>query len=49
MGGELRLEKCSYTVHRVKPTKNGDWEDVKEKSATATNATSEDQEELDDL
>ena len=49
MGGELRPDKCSYTVHRMKPTNNGDWEYVKEKSATATKAADEDQEELDDL
>ena len=49
VGGELRPGRCSYTVHRMKPTKNGDWEYVKEKSATATTAAGKDQEELDDL
>ena len=49
MRGELRLDKCSYTVHRMKPTKNGDWEYIKEKLATATKKADEDQEELDDL
>ena len=48
-GGELRPDKCSYTVHRMKPSKNGDWEYIKEKLATAAKKTYEDQEELDDL
>ena len=47
MGGDLRPDKCSY--HRMKPTKNGDWEYIKEKPATATKEADEDQEELDDL
>ena len=49
MGGELRPDKCSYTVHRMKPTNNGNWEYVKEKSVTATKAVGKDQEELDDI
>ena len=32
VGGELRPEKCSYTVHSMRPTKNGEWEYVQEKS-----------------
>ena len=49
VGGELRLDKCSYTVHTMKSTGNVDWEYAKEKPATATKDASEDQEELDDL
>ena len=49
VGGELTPDKCSYTVHRIKPTKNGDWEYVKEKSTTATKAAGAGQEELDEL
>ena len=30
VGGELRPDKCSYTVHELKPTKDGGWEYVKE-------------------
>ena len=30
VGGELRPDKCSYTVHEMKPTKDGRWECVKE-------------------
>ena len=33
----------------MEPTKNGDWEYVKEMSATVTKDAGEDQEELDDL
>ena len=41
--------RCSYTVHRMKPTKNSNWVYVKEKSVTATKDADEDQEELDNL
>ena len=47
--GELRPDTYSYIVHRMKPTHNGNWDHVKENSATATEAEDEDQEELDDL
>ena len=29
VGGELRPDKCSYTIHKMKPTKNGEWECAK--------------------
>ena len=32
VGGELRPDKCLYTVHRMQPTKHGDWEYIKEKN-----------------
>ena len=47
--GEPRPDNCSYTVHKMKPTNNGNWEYVKEKSGTATKPAGEDQEEIDDL
>ena len=30
MGGELRPDKCSYTVHEMRPTGDGDWKYVQE-------------------
>ena len=29
VGGELRPEECSYTIHEMRQTKNGKWEYVK--------------------
>ena len=29
VGGELRPEKCSYTIHEMRPTKTGEWEYAK--------------------
>ena len=53
MGGELRPDKCSHTVHEMKPTKNDGWEYVKaipEKLATKeTTDTDELQPAVDDL
>ena len=49
VGGELRPDTCSYTVHRMKPAKNGEWENIEEKLATPTKKADEDKEELDDL
>ena len=33
VGGELRPEKCSYTVHSMRPTNTGEWEYVQDKSS----------------
>ena len=30
VGGELRPDKCSYTVHEMRPTGDGDWKYVQE-------------------
>ena len=50
VGGELGLDKCSYTVHRMKPADNRKWEYVQEKVATAAKTTvNNDKDELDDL
>ena len=49
VGGELRPDKCSYTVHRMQPTKSGEWEYIKDKLVKRTEKSDEDQEELDDL
>ena len=49
VGGELRPAKCLYTVHRMKPTENGDWEYIKEKLVKVLEKAEEDQEELDEL
>ena len=49
VGGELRPDKCLYTVHRMYPTKNGDLENIKEKLVEASENVDEDQEELDNL
>ena len=46
---ELRTVECSYTLQMVKSTKDGDWEYVEEKLATATKAAGAEQEELNDL
>ena len=46
---ELRPDKCSYIVRRVKPTKDSDWKYITEKSATATQTIRTEQEELEDL
>ena len=32
--GELRPDKCSYKVHRMKPTDDGEWEYVHENGNT---------------
>ena len=29
VGGELRPEKCSYTIHEMRQTKTGEWEYAK--------------------
>ena len=47
--GVLRLDKCSYTVHRVNPTKDGEWEYVQEKLAKVIKVASVKEEELDNL
>ena len=49
VGGDLRPDNCSYAVHTMKPTKDGDCEYVKEKSATTTKAAGAEQEELEDF
>ena len=49
VGGELQPIKCSYTVHQMKPTKDGEWEYVKEKPVTWTNNIANPTEDLDDL
>ena len=30
MGGELHPDKCSYTVHEMRPTGDGEWRYVQE-------------------
>ena len=30
VGGELRPDKCSYTVHEMRPTGDGEWRYVQE-------------------
>ena len=49
VGGELRPDKCLYTVHRMQPTKSGDWEYIKDKLVKSPEKADEDQEELDNL
>ena len=49
VGGDVRPDKCSYTVHRIKPTKDREWEYVREKLAKVTKAVSVKEEELDNL
>lgn len=61
VGGELRPDKCSYTVHKMRPTKDGERKYVQEKTVappsdeTVTIAELEDlwedmdDDELDDL
>ena len=34
VGGELRPDKCSYTVHKMRSTKDGEWECILEKTVT---------------
>ena len=48
--GELRPDKCSYRVHRMKLTDNGEWEYVQEKMMKAAkNNANNDKDELDNL
>ena len=48
-GGELRPDKCSYTVHEMKPTKNDEWEYVKATPEKLATKEATDTDELDDL
>ena len=50
VGGELKPEKCYYTVHTMKPGKDGEWEYVSEtrKKEEAPPVVTE-MDELDDL
>ena len=49
VGGELRPEKCSYTIHSMRLTKSGKWEYVQEKSPRPRKGDAPEESELDDL
>ena len=49
VGGEVRPDKCSYIVHRIKPTTDGNREYVQEKTTKMVNTASVTEEELEDL
>ena len=49
MGDELRPNKCSNTVHKMRPTKDGEWKHVKEKTVTLSGNKTATAHELDDL
>ena len=49
IGGELKPVKCSYTVHLMRPTKNGEWEYVKGEPEERMSDTSTPTEDLDKL
>ena len=38
MGGELRPDKCMYTLHEMRPTGDGEWEYVQERIINKTQA-----------
>ena len=49
VGGELRPDKCSYTIHEMKPTKNGKREYLKATLDKLETKGATDIDELDDL
>ena len=49
VGGELKAENYSYTIHMMRPTKDREWEYMQEKSVAPPNDGAEKYQELDDL
>ena len=49
VGGEMRPDKYSYMVHKIKPIKDGEWEYAKEESVAQTSDDTTSTEELDNL
>ena len=49
VGGELRPDKCSYTVHEMKPTKDGGWKYVKATPNKPASKEETDTDKLDDI
>ena len=39
VGGELRPDKCMYTLHEMRPTGDGEWEYVQERTTNETQAS----------